>query len=193
MVTTIDPVVHGGRNKRYALAVVLHVIGATLAAGVFGGILGGLGGLAGAPWSTAGPVVVAIVAVAYAAREAAGVPVPIPDRRRQVPEWWRTFFSPPVAALLYGLGLGIGFLTFLTYGTFVAVSAAAITSGRPVTGALICAPFGLARGLSVLLAASSGGTPALDRLERISATAAPRLVNATALVAMGGASVLALA
>jgi hypothetical protein len=193
MVTTIDPVVHGGRNRRYAVAIALHVAGATLAAGAFGAVLGTAGLLLGAPWQTAGPAIVVVVATLYVLREGARVPVPIPDRKRQVPEWWRTFYSAPVAALLYGLGLGIGFLTFLTYGTFVAVSATAVASGDPATGALVCAPFGLARGLSVLLAARAGGASALDALERISATPGPRLANAAALAALAGAAAVALA
>ena len=50
---------------------------------------------------------------------------PVPQLRRQVPDWWRTFFSPPVTAFLYGAGLGIGFLTFLATGALVVVTLAA--------------------------------------------------------------------
>jgi MFS family permease len=189
MVTTIDPVVHGGRNKRYARAVGLHVVGATAAAAAFGGVLGGLGALLGAPWRTWSLVGVAGAGVAYALRESVQLPLPLFDRRRQVPEWWRTFFSPPVAALLYGLGLGIGFMTFLTFGTFVAVAVVAVASGSPAVGALVCAPFGLARGLSVLVATGGGGgAAALDRLDRLAATRGPRLVNAVTLIALAGAA-----
>jgi MFS family permease len=187
MVTTIDPVVHGGRNKRYARAVGLHVVGATAAAAAFGGVLGGLGALLGAPWRTWSLVGVAGAGVAYALRESVRLPLPLFDRRRQVPEWWRTFYSPPVAALLYGLGLGIGFMTFLTFGTFVAVAVAAVASGSPAVGALVCGPFGLARGLSVLVA-TGGGAATLDRLDRLAATRGPRLVNAVTLIALAGAA-----
>jgi hypothetical protein len=155
-------------------------------------LLGGLGALLGAPWRTWGAVALAVVAAAYALRESAGLPLPLFDRRRQVPEWWRTFYSPPVAALLYGLGLGIGVMTFLTFGTFVAVAVAAVASGSPVLGTLVCAPFGLARGLSVLLAArAGGGAAALDRLDRLAGTPGPRLVNTAALIALGAAAAVA--
>lgn len=189
MVTTIDPVVHGGRNQRYAAAVFLHVAGATGAAAAFGAVLGALGALVGAPWD-AGLGIVVVVAGIYVVREATGLPVPLPDRRRQVPEWWRTFYSPPVAALLYGLGLGIGFMTFLTFGTFVAVAVAALVSGSPGTGVLLCAPFGLARGLSILVATRAGGPAALDRLDRLSTTRGPRLVNALSLAALTVTAIL---
>ena len=46
-------------------------------------------------------------------RASSGLPVPVPQLRRQVPDWWRTFFPPHVAAFLYGIGLGPGFLTYL--------------------------------------------------------------------------------
>jgi hypothetical protein len=190
MVTTIDPVVHGDNRKRYVATLALHVLGATVAATAFGALLGGIGYLLGAPWRTWGAILVAVVAAVYSLREAAGLPIPVFDRRRQVPEWWRTFYSPPVAGLLYGLGLGIGFMTFLTFGTFVAVAITAVASGGPVTGALVCGPFGLARGLSVLVAARRGGGAALDRLDRLSGTLAPRLVNAATLVGIAAAAAM---
>lgn len=190
MVTTIDPVVYGGRNRSYASAVVLHVVGATAAAAAFGALLGGVGALLGAPWRTAGPIAVAAVALVYALREATGLPIPIPDRHRQVPEWWRSFYSHPVAALLYGLGLGVGYVTFLTFGTFVAVTAGAVTSGNPLVGVLVCAPFGAARGISVLVAARRGGSHALSRLESLGATRGPRALNALALVAVAATAAL---
>src|SRR5687767_6462330 len=102
MVETITPVVHGGRRGRWAVAVALHAIGASIAATAFGGALGAVGWLLGAPWGWVGPALVALAAGVYGAREWFGLRVPIPERRRQVPEWWRTFFAPPLASLLYG-------------------------------------------------------------------------------------------
>src|SRR5690348_9285810 len=115
MVQTITPVGHGGR-ARWAGSVALHALGATLSAAALGGALGALGMALGAPWGAAGFAAVATVAAAFAARELLGVPIPLPNLRRQVPEWWRTFFSRPVSSFLYGLGLGVGFLTYLSFG-----------------------------------------------------------------------------
>jgi hypothetical protein len=185
MVETISPVVHGGRGARYRLSVLLHTLGAVLAASAFGAVLGGAGAVLWAPWGRWGLVALAVVAAAYALREAAGVPVPIPDRARQVPDWWRTFYSPGTAAFLYGMGLGVGFLTFLSYGTFVAVAAAAVASGSPLAGAALCAPFGLARGLSIVVAngtlGSRGPGTAVGTLEELATTRLPRAANALAL------------
>jgi hypothetical protein len=189
MAETITPVVHGGKRGPYLLSSLLHVAGATATAAALGAALGGLGTALGAPWGPATPGVVAAVAVAYFAREAFGVPVPLPDRKRQVPEWWRTFFSPPVAAGLYGAGLGVGFLTYLSYGTFAAVMAGAVASGDALTGVALCGPFGLARGVAVIAATWRTGAP-VDRLDDVAEAGTPRRVNALAL-GVAGATALA--
>jgi hypothetical protein len=152
MVETITPVVHGGRRSRWAVVLALHVAGAAAAAGAFGAGLGVTGSALGAPWGAAGLVGIAAVGALYLAREAFGLPVPVPQLRRQVPDWWRTFFPFAPAAFLYGMGLGVGFFTFLAHGTLVVVSAAALASGKPALGAALLAPFGLARGLSAVVA-----------------------------------------
>ena len=93
MVETITPVVYGSR-ARWIRGVVLHVLGATLTAAAFGAALAALGLRIGAPFGRAGLVLVAGVALVYAAGTLPGVEVPVPQLRRQVPDWWRTFFSP---------------------------------------------------------------------------------------------------
>src|SRR5262245_40555248 len=112
MAETITPVVHGGSRTAWAVSVGAHVLGATVAAAAFGALLGAFGALLGAPWGTAGALAVAGAAAMYLLAEL-GPRVPVPQLRRQVPDWWRTFFPPRVAAFLYGVGLGPGFLTYL--------------------------------------------------------------------------------
>lgn len=185
MAETITPVVHGGKRKPYLSSALLHVAGATVTAALLGVVLGAVGALAQAPWEGTVPAL-AVVAAVYFAREAFSVPVPLPDRKRQVPEWWRTFFSPAVAAFLYGAGLGVGVLTYLSFGTFAAVMAGAVASGDPSLGLLVCAPFGLGRGLAVV-AVTWRGIP-VDRLDAVAESAGPRLVNAATLGALTCAS-----
>jgi hypothetical protein len=195
MVETIVPVVHGDRRSRYRITVALHVIGAALAAAALGALLGAVGSLAGASWSAGGAVAVAVAAGVYLLRESTGLPVPVPDRRRQVPDWWRSFFSPPVAAFFYGLGLGVGFMTFLGYGTFVAVVVAAAASGDPLLGAALCAPFGIARALTVTAsrraASAEDAAATVDRLERLAARPLARAANVAALAAVTLTALLA--
>ena len=191
MVETITPVVHG-RRTGYVLAVALHTAAASTTAALTGIALGSIGMVLGAPWGSAGAAAVAGVAALYLLREVARIPVPLPNARRQVPEWWRTFFSPPVAATLYGAGLGIAFITYLSYGTFVAVAAAALVSGDPLTGALVCAPFGLARGLSVAVIGGRSADPAsaAAAVAHLAGGNGPRFVNALALAAVAAVALV---
>jgi hypothetical protein len=195
MVETISPVGYGDRRRRWLGAVALHALGATTAAAGFGAALGWVGSRLGSSWGPVGVGLVGIVAAAYVGREAFGLPVPVPSAGRQVPDWWRSFFSWHTAAILYGAGLGIGFLTFLANGGLVVVAAAAVAAGRPATGALLMGAFGLARGLSPLIAwpigSSEAGTALVDRLS----TSDPRSwrwlnAGALALVAVASAAVL---
>jgi hypothetical protein len=193
MVETITPVVHGGRRERWGISLALHAIGAAVAAAIVGSLLAGAGALLGAPWGVPGAWLVGALAALYVAREL-GAPVPVPQLRRQVPDWWRTFFPPHVAAFLYGLGLGPGFLTYLGHGTVVVVAVAAFASGRPLLGAAVLAPFGLARGLGPVLAfgvRSPGDAAALvERLDRSASKARWRVANALALSMVLVAAVL---
>jgi hypothetical protein len=193
MVETITPVVHGGSRRRWAGTLALHVLGAAVAAAAVGTALGTAGALLGAPWGPAGPVMVATVAVLYLAREAIGLPVPVLEARRQVPQWWREAFSPGTAGFLYGLGLGVGFGTHLGHGTLVAVALAAVAAGDPVAGAAAMAAFGMARSLAVAVAWPVGnGTAAralAGGLERVAVGPVPPLANALALGAVAIAAV----
>jgi hypothetical protein len=188
MVETITPVVHGGRRSRWAVAVVLHALGAVASAGTLGAVLGAAGMLLGAPWGPAGPLLLAAVATLYGAAELLGIRVPVPAARRQVPEWWRWTLPPPWAALIYGLGLGIGFLTHLRHGTLVAVALAAATSGDPLVSAVVFGSFGLARAVPLVAmvgaTADKGVAAVARRLESVGSSAAPRLANGLVLVAL---------
>ena len=167
MVETISPVVHGTRT-RWMGALALHAAGATATAAGFGALVAAVGAALGAPWGRAGGVLLAAVAALYLLRELTGIRVPVPQLRRQVPDWWRTYFGRPVAAFLYGAGLGVGFFTFLGHGTLLVVTVGAAAAGRPAWGALVMAPFGLARGLAPLVSARSrvpeDGRRLVDRL-----------------------------
>jgi len=195
MVETITPVVHGGRRSRWALLLAVHTAGASIAAAGFGALLGGAGALLGAPWGGAGLAVVAAAAAVYLAREAFGLPIPIPQLRRQVPDWWRSFFPFAPAAFLYGVGLGVGFFTYLARGTLVVVAAAAVSSGSPWTGMLLLAPFGLVRGLSAVVAARAvtpdDGSELVGRLARSASWAGWRVAHVLVLFSVLVAAVVA--
>lgn len=188
MVETISPVVYGTR-ARWLGAVGLHALGAAGTAAAFGAAVAAAAALLGAPWGRAGGAVLVAVAALYAARELLGVRVPVPQLRRQVPDWWRTYFGRPLAAVLYGGGLGVGFLTFLGHGTLVVVTVGAAITGRPAIGALVMMPFGLARGLAPLVAQRArdheDGRTLVDRLSGMP-DRGRSIANGVAIVAVAG-------
>ena len=149
MVETISPVVYGGRRTGYWISWTLHALGAVLAAASMGALLAAIGAALRAPWGAAGVAFVIVVAALVTLRDLFSLGIPLPQMRRQVPEWWRSFFSLPMTSFLYGLGLGVGFYTSLSVGTLVVVWAVALASGEPALGAALTAPFGLGRALSV--------------------------------------------
>jgi hypothetical protein len=138
--------------------------------------------------------VVCSIAALYAVREVSGVPIPVPDRHKQVPLWWRTFYSPPVAGTLYGLGIGVGYLTYLSFGTYFVVTIAAIATGDPLLATALTAPFGLGRGMSVALANRTAGSAdrpsGIDSVDALSTTRWPKLANATVLLLVASIALL---
>jgi hypothetical protein len=80
-----------------------------------------------------------------AAREAGIVRLPLPQLRRQVPERWRSELPLPVWSVGYGIGLGLGFLTFQPVATFWVACAAAVALGKPLAAGLCFAAYGAGR------------------------------------------------
>lgn len=117
---TINPAVSGGRRRWLGHSAVFF------GGAFFGGLLTLAGllavvGLAG----HAAPVrvlsMVAAAAIAWAVLHDVGLPLPLPYRNRQVPEWLREVMPQSVVAAIFGGMLGIGFLTLFTYSTQLAV------------------------------------------------------------------------
>lgn len=58
--------------------------------------------------------VVLVIAGTAIARDL-GIPVPLPYRRGQVPEWYRDVLPPAALATVFGFLLGTGFSTYFTF------------------------------------------------------------------------------
>ena len=192
MVETITPVVHGGSREPMRMSLALHAVGAAVAAAIVGSLLAGSGRAARRAVGVPDVVLVAVAAALYVAREL-GAPVPVPQLRRQVPTGGARS-SPRMRRSLYGLGLGPGFLTYLGHGTVVVVSVAAFASGRPLLGAAVLAPFGLARGLGPVFAfgvrSPSDRAALVERLDRSASKARWQVANTLALSMMLVAAVV---
>jgi hypothetical protein len=142
MVETFTPAVCGGR-RRQRLALAGFALGAVAASALVGAALGAVGALLGTQLA----FLVAALALLAAAREAGIVRLPLPQLRRQVPERWRSELPLPVWSIGYGIGLGLGFLTFQPVATFWVACAAAVALGNPLAAGLCFAAYGAGRAL----------------------------------------------
>jgi hypothetical protein len=160
-----------------ALAGGMVTFGALAAAG---SVVHGLGAGAAA-------AVAAAIAVAAAVADAKGVRI-VPQIRRQVPEPWRRRMPLPLAAVLYGVLLGLAFTTFvLTYGVW-ALAAITFVLADVRAGVVIGIAFGIGRALPVAAIAPIVARPLGVRLleamaERPRLLRGLRVADAAALLA----------
>lgn len=187
MIETITPAVCGSRRRR-RIALTLFTLGAVASAALVGLAFGLVGALVG---GTAALVVAAALAAVAALRELGVVRLPLPQARRQVPQWWHARLPLPVWSTGYGAGLGAGFFTFQPVATFWVACAAAVALGRPLAAAACFSLYGAGRALMVVLPALREPelTAAVERLARLR----PALVRANGLLLAACAVALALA
>ena len=143
----------GGTRQALELGV-LHVAGAALAGALLGGLVGGIGALAGLadwrPWIIGGAALLAF-GLGLLPRP------PKLGRQRQVPRRWAPGTPPSRVYLVWGAMLGSGVATPIFHTAFLLLLAAQLTGGVAlglVSGAL----FGATRQATALL-------PLLGRLD----------------------------
>lgn len=132
----------------------MHGAGYALGALILGTLLGAIGAILGfAGFGTAALVMLALVGLIYGAHQLDFLRVPYPQRRAQVPHDARVRFSKPVVGGLYGLALGLDYMTYVqTPLLYLVTLAAALTGNIPEAIALI-ALFNLGRFLPVAASA----------------------------------------
>jgi hypothetical protein len=165
----------------------LHVAGAAVAGALFGGLVGGVGALAGlAAWR---PWVVgagALIALALALRQRP----PKLGRQRQVPRRWAPGTPPSRVYLIWGALLGSGVATPIFHTAFLVLIAAQLTGGVAlglVSGTL----FGAVRQATALLPLLGELDPGRTMRLLESLRPAARRLNAAIIVAGGFLLVLA--
>jgi hypothetical protein len=156
MVETLGLAGERGRRSTVTAACAAFVPGAVLGGIATFGLLSEVGELLHGAGRVA-YLVAAGVAVAAAAAEARGLRI-APQIRRQLPESWRWTMPLPIAALLYGVLLGLGFTTFvLSFGVW-ALAAISLALGNVEAGLVIGAAIGIGRALPLVVVA-----PRVDR------------------------------
>lgn len=156
MVETLGLAGERGRRLTVGAACAAFVPGALIGGVATFGLLSGVGELVHGAGRVA-YLIAAGIAVAAAAAEARGLRI-APQIRRQLPERWRWTMPLPVAGLLYGVLLGLGFTTFvLSFGVW-ALAGISLALGDPHAGLVIGAGFGIGRAIPIVVVA-----PAVDR------------------------------
>lgn len=129
----------------------MHGLGYALGAVILGTLLGALGGIAGFTGfaTTLGLGVLAVIGLLYGAHQLDLLRLPYPQRRAQVPHDARQRFPKWVVGGLYGLSLGLDYLTYVQTPLLYMMTAAAILTGNIPEAIGIIALFNLGRFLPV--------------------------------------------
>jgi hypothetical protein len=194
VIETLGPTGHEGGRHRALASCLAFAVGAPVGGLLTFGGLAAAGQALGSGGRTAF-LLAAGFATAAALADARGAPIR-PQIRRQLPEPWRRKLPMPVAGLLYGVLLGLGFTTFvLSFGLF-ALAAVCFAVADPSLGAVAGAGFGIGRALPVLLVGPFVDLPVGNRVaaamaERPGIYYGFRLGDAGALAAVAVALVVA--
>lgn len=129
----------------------MHGLGYAAGAAILGTLLGALGAIAGfSGFATSfGLGILAVIGLAYGAHQLDFLRVPYPQRRAQVPHDARQRFPKWVVGGLYGLSLGLDYLTYVQTPLLYMMTAAAILTGNIPEAIAIIALFNLGRYLPV--------------------------------------------
>ena len=136
---------------RWTPGFVIHGLGYALGAVILGVLLGGLGQVMGFRGVSVGAMTgIGAAAVFYGAHQLRLVRAPYPQRRAQVPHDARQRYPMWAVCALYGLSLGLNYLTYVQTPILYLVTASAVVFGNPLAGVAIFALFNLGRFLPML-------------------------------------------
>ncbi|MGN7871453.1 methylamine utilization protein MauF [Paracoccus sp. 22332] len=131
---------------RWTPTFLVHGLGYAIGAVILGLLLGGAGQLLGAGGiTTAALLGIGGAGVLYGAHQLRLIPAPYPQRRAQVPHDARQRFPSWVVGAIYGLSLGLNYLTYVQTPILYLVTACAFLSGSPVLAIALFALFNLGR------------------------------------------------
>jgi hypothetical protein len=151
-------------------AALAYTVGGSISATLVGVVLGAIGrALAWASAQEMSLYLIGLLSLVLAAREWRWLNFPLPQRGRQTEKVWVHQFGFVVASAMWGLHIGLGFATWMTYGGFWILAAVAVTLGDTVYAAALMLMYWLGRSLSVWVAPAllRSGTDAIELPETI--------------------------
>jgi cytochrome c biogenesis protein CcdA len=164
LVGAISPLGKGpGGRKLFLKAALGYTLAGLVTSTAVGVALGWLGSHLDERAARAGLYGAAVLAVILAAREWGWVRFRLPEGRRQTEKSFELQFGMAIASILWGVHIGLGFATRVTYGGFYVLVAAAVLLGDARYAGLLFAVYWLGRALPVWVAPAlspEGGDPA---------------------------------
>ncbi|MGD6964379.1 hypothetical protein ACQCVB_19430 [Fictibacillus phosphorivorans] len=150
MIYVIRP--SGGRLKNWLSWLyqsLLYTFAAVLSSGFTGFIAATIGKTLNfdvLDWSL---LIVGIISLLYGFKEVGLIKLPMPQRKWQVPISW-IINRKYTGAFFYGITIGAGYLTYITYSGFYVWVLLSMVLGNPVYGLLVGAIYGLGRSLPLI-------------------------------------------
>lgn len=142
-----------GQRRAWLAEVIAYTLSGTISSGLVGAALGWLGNFLFPDTLSTGKLAILLgVAGVGLAREWGLLSFPVPQRKRQTRDYWAKILPGPVAAMLWGLDLGLIFNTRLTFSGAWVLVAVAVLVGEPAFGATMFGSYWLGRALSVWIA-----------------------------------------
>jgi hypothetical protein len=139
--------------KKWFQAALAYTLGGCLSATLVGTSLGALGHqLLKGNSVQRGFCAVFVFSLLLAAREWGWIHFTLPEWQRQTEKLWLNEFGFLTASAMWGLHIGLGFATRITFGGFWVLIFAVLLFGDPRYGALLIATYWLGRALPVWLA-----------------------------------------
>jgi hypothetical protein len=136
----------------YPRSLAAHALGSVLAGALARGVVGWLGGWLPVTDRFAWWPGLGLLASLLVLRELGWLRFPIPQFPRQTVKTWFPAVSAAHAAFWWGLDLGSGLTTLVTFSGYWLIVAAAVLKGDAAFGALLLGGYGLGRSLPIALA-----------------------------------------
>lgn len=149
MIGSISPLVKEAHGKKiWTLAVGAYAIGSVLASGAVGGLASLLGTLVGVAWPGDSKLLAGVAALATVI-ELTGNRIPGPLPKRQTKRRWRYRYGPNLSAFFWGIDLGLGVTTRVTFASYWVLLFACVALADPVAGIVLLGSYGLGRAILV--------------------------------------------